>query len=161
MNTRKITKLLGILALAIGLIFIVSGCGGGETTVVDTDNGGSSSGKVTTESGDNGETTASNPVEETEVTFPDVLVVHPDAFDIEITEASGTYVYLVPMMVKETTEYLITELEALGWEIMGSPTVMGHLASLTMQMGDDRLTVSMQDNELSQSTRVQFQLMQK
>lgn len=161
MHTRQIMKLLGILTLVIGLMLIVSGCGGGETTPVDTDNGENTSEATNTESSENDEATESNPTPELAATFPDVLVMHPDAYDIEITEASGAYVYQVPLMVKETTEYLIEEQEALGWEIMGNPTVMGHLASLTLKMGEDRLTISMQDNELSESTRVQFQLMQQ
>ena len=65
------------------------------------------------------------------------------------------------MMVQETTEYLLTELQAKGWELLGQPTIMGHLATLNMKMGDSRLSVSMQDNERSQTTRVQMLLMEQ
>ncbi len=93
--------------------------------------------------------------------IPDVLVIHPDAFDLEISAVSDTYVYIVPMMVAETTEYMLTELKALGWEELGKPTIMGHLATLNMQMDKSRLTISMQDNEHSESTRIQMVLMQQ
>ena len=93
--------------------------------------------------------------------IPDVLAIHPDAFDFEINALSDTYVYLVPMMVAETTEYMLTELKALGWEELGKPTVMGHLATLNLQMDKSRLTISMQDNERSETTRVQMVLMQQ
>ena len=92
--------------------------------------------------------------------IPDVLVIHPDAFDFEINAVNDTYVYVVPMMVAEATEYMLTELKVLGWEELGKPTVMGHLATLNMQMDKSRLTISMQDNERSETTRIQMVLMQ-
>ncbi|GAG52042.1 unnamed protein product, partial [marine sediment metagenome] len=45
--------------------------------------------------------------------IPDLLVIHPDAFDFEVSAVSDTYVYLVPMMVAETAEYVLAELKAL------------------------------------------------
>ena len=65
------------------------------------------------------------------------------------------------MMAAETTEYMLTELEAMGWEERGKLTVMGHLATLNMQMDKSRLTISMQDNERSETTRIQMVLMQQ
>lgn len=88
--------------------------------------------------------------------IPDSLVVHPDAFDFEITPASNTYIYIVPGMVAETLEYMEAEFTSRGWEALGKPTVMGHLATLNLQMGKSRLTVSMQDNERTETTRVQM-----
>ena len=93
--------------------------------------------------------------------IPDGLMNHPDAYDFEVSAVSDTYVYIVPMMVAETTEYMLTELKALGWEELGKPTIMGHLATLNMQMDKSRLTISMQDNEHSESTRIQMVLMQQ
>ncbi len=90
--------------------------------------------------------------------FPDLLVIHPDAYDFEVTEATNTYVYVVPMMVAETMEYLEAELTAKGWEELGKPTVMGHLATLNLTRENARLNISMQDNERSQTTRVQMLL---
>ena len=170
MKTKRTLIILGLLVLAISLVALVSACGGRESGSTDTDtstgsgtDSGGTTGSGSDDSGDSGDvdTVEPSPTPEPADLFPDILVLHPDAFDIEVTEASGTYVYLVPMMVKETTEYLLAEHEALGWEKLGNPTVMGHLATLTMKMGEDRLTVSMQDNELSESTRVQMLLMQQ
>ena len=64
------------------------------------------------------------------------------------------------MMVKETADYLLVEHEAKGWERLGAPTIMGHLATLNLKMGDSRLTISMQDNELTEATRVQMLVIQ-
>jgi hypothetical protein len=171
MKKKKILTIIGIIVLIISLIALVSACGGGKSGSTDTDSGTSGSTDTggdtdtgSSDSGDdedNGDTVEPSPTPEPASLFPEVLALHPEAFDIEVSVASGTYVYLVPGMVKETVEYLLAEQEALGWEKLGNPTVMGHLATLTMKMGDDRLTVSMQDNELSESTRVQMLLMQQ
>jgi hypothetical protein len=88
--------------------------------------------------------------------IPDVLVIHPDAFDFQVTPASNTYIYVVPGMLTETLEYMEAKLMAKGWEELGKPTIMGHLATLNLQMGKSRLTVSLQDNERSETTRVQM-----
>jgi len=148
MNLKRTLSILGILTLVLTMGFLLSACQGEESGPVD--------------SVDSEEITApAEPTPDPADEFPEFLVLHPDAFDIDITEVSGTYVYYVPMMVKEITEYLLAEHEAKGWEKLGNPTIMGHLATLTMKMGDDRLTISMQDNELSESTRVQILLMQQ
>ncbi|HQE93423.1 MAG TPA: hypothetical protein PLH19_10495 [Anaerolineae bacterium] len=140
---------------------LLTACGGGETTTPVVENSA-----TTTES--TGETPAVTvaPAEPTATPeprdrIPEILVVHPDAFDFEVTEATNTYVYVVPIMVADTTAYLETELKARGWEELGKPTVMGHLATLIMQREGYRLTVSMQDNERSMTTRVQMLLMEQ
>jgi hypothetical protein len=93
--------------------------------------------------------------------IPDVLIIRPDVLDSEVSAVSDTYVYLVPTMAAETTEYMLAELEVMDWEELGRPTVMGHLATLNMQMDKSRLTISMQDNEHSETMRVQMVLMQQ
>ncbi len=145
MHLKRTLSIFGILTLVLTMVFLLSACQGEE------------SGTVISEETEAPAEPTPDPADE----FPEFLVLHPDAFDIDITEVSGTYVYYVPMMVKEITEYLLAEHEAKGWEKLGNPTIMGHLATLTMKMGDDRLTISMQDNELSESTRVQILLMQQ
>jgi hypothetical protein len=149
MKAKRTIRIVTLLILVISLFTLLAGCGGGASDSADTDNGA--------ETSESGPTPTPDPAD----LFPEFLVLHPDAYDIEVTEASGTYVYQVPMMVKETTEYLLAEHEARGWEKLGNPTVMGHLATLTMQMEGKRLTVSMQDNELSESTRVQILLIEQ
>lgn len=140
---------------------LLTACGGGETTTPVVE-----SSATTTESTE--ETTAATvalaeptATPEPRDRIPEILVVHPDAFDFEITEATNTYVYVVPIMVADTTAYLETELKARGWKELGKPTVMGHLATLIMQREGYRLTVSMQDNERSMTTRVQMLLMEQ
>lgn len=152
------------MILAAGLLFTACGGGGRETDTEPT----TAEAQETTEasqpqSEEETEQTAESPETSSaaESGFPEILVVHPDATNIEANPASGTYIYVVPMMVQETTEYLLTELRAKGWEELGQPTIMGHLATLNMKMGDSRLSVSMQDNERSQTTRVQMLLMEQ
>jgi hypothetical protein len=165
MHTKRTLSIVGILLLVMSMVLLISACNGGESGSTDTDTGGSTSSGSTTDSGndteDQEDTVVPSPTPEPETLIPEVLAVHPDAYDFEITAASDTYVYIVPMMVKETTEYLLAAQEALGWEKLGNPTIMGHLATLTMKMGDDRLTINLQDNELSETTRVQMLLMQQ
>ena len=160
MYTKKVLGVISLLALVVSLVFLLSACGGGDTEPADTSSGG------TTDSGSDDTGTEEETVLPTatlapEELFPEELFLHPDAYDIEVTEASGMYVYLVPGMVKEITEYLLDEQLSLGWEKLGNPTIMGHLATLNLKMDSDRLTISLQDNELSESTRVQMLLMQQ
>ncbi len=170
MNMKHNLRIVGVLIVIVALLLTACG-GGGETPSEDT--GVAESESTTTESTEktteaSGETTE-KPAEPAEPTatlepkdrIPDILVVHPDAFNFEVTEATHTYVYVVPMMVADTTAYLETELKALGWEELGKPTVMGHLATLNLKREGYRLTVSMQDNERSQTTRVQMLLMEQ
>jgi hypothetical protein len=159
MHTKKTLSILGTVILVVTLVMLLTACGGAKSDTPDTSTGGSATGSDSSDSGN--DNVAPPPTEKPEETFPDFLVLHPDAFDIEITAASGLYVYSVPMMVKETTDYLWAEHEALGWETMSNPTVMGHLATIVMKMDEDRLTISMQDNELTETTRIQMLLIQQ
>jgi hypothetical protein len=150
--------------LLVVVILLLGGCGGGGTEEAAVPDSGAA---VVEEKTVVPEESGGEPVAEVEATpapedlFPDVLVVHPDAHDIVATPASGTFVYVIPGMVAEAMEYMLTELKARGWEELGQPTLMGHLATLTLRMDKDRLTISMQDNEISETTRVQMLLMQQ
>lgn len=164
---KRGSSILGVLILISTMVLLLSACRGGESGSGDTGTGDmgtgdSTSGGSTTETGNgNSETTqpvAASPTPED--ILPEVLVLHPDAFDFDFSESSGTYIYYVPMMAQETIDYLLAEHEAKGWEKLGNPTVMGNIATLIMKMEDSRLTVSMQYNELSESTRVQMLLVQ-
>ncbi len=153
-------KIWQLLALVVTLGLLLVACGGGEAP-----SGGGGGEKVVTvaaqespSAGGEGEAPAQG---ETAEQIPDILVIHPEAYDLEITKATNTYVYHVPMMVNETLDYLLQELKAKGWEELGQPTVMGHLATLNMKQEGYRLTVSLQDNEHSMSTRVQMLLMKQ
>ncbi len=164
MKTRHFLWIVGILLIITAVL--LTACGGGEVTSAP----GSSDSSVTTTSEE--ETTKSadpaaekptdTPIPAATLTprerIPEFLVVHPDAFNFEVTEAANTYVYIVPMMVAETTAYLEEGLKAAGWEELGKPTIMGHLATLNMKRTGYRLTVSMQDNERSATTRIQMLL---
>lgn len=170
MNMRHNLRIVGAFVVIVALLLTACGGGGetpsGESSVAESGSTTTESTEKTTEA--SGETTE-KPAEPAEPTatlepkdkIPDILIVHPEAFNFEVTEATNTYVYVVPLMVAETTEYLETELKALGWEELGKPTVMGHLATLIMKREDFRLTVSMQDNERSMTTRVQMLLMKQ
>lgn len=152
----------GVLIVAL---LLLAACGGGNTVETPATSGGNvvvegEDAAVPEESGD--ETVVE--VEATlspEEQIPDVLVLHPDASDLVVNPPSGTYVYMIPGMVKEAMEYMLPELKAKGWEELGQPTLMGHLATLTLQMGKDRLSISMQDNEITEMTRIQMLLMQQ
>ncbi|HOT92727.1 MAG TPA: hypothetical protein PLJ78_12700 [Anaerolineae bacterium] len=171
MNLKHHLRILSVLIVIAALL--LSACGGGSkapaesTTVVES---GSTSTEKATEAAE--ETTTEKTVEPAEPAeptatpepkdqFPDILVVHPDAFNFEVTVATNTYVYVVPMMVADTVAYLETEMKAIGWEELGKPTVMGHLATLNLKREGYRLTISMQDNERTQTTRVQMLLMKQ
>lgn len=157
--------------LLITVVALFAACGGGSPAepAAEPDAPAMSDNEAAGNTGDGGgeveeaeETEAPAATDAPEATLtprqqiPDSLVVHPDAFDVEINPASNTYIYIVPMMVAETTEYMLQELTAKGWQELGKPTIMGHLATLNMQMDKSRLTISMQDNERSQTTRVQM-----
>ena len=160
MNGKRIVWIMGALLVLVALV--LTACGGGG-------NGGASGGETTTggeattETGETGETTAPEPeaTPEPQDLFPDVLVIHPDAFDFEADTATNTYIYQVPVMVAEISSYLETELKAKGWEPLGAPVLMGHLATVNMQSADYNLNISMQDNERSMTTRVQMILHKK
>jgi hypothetical protein len=92
--------------------------------------------------------------------YPETLVIHPDATGIEARPTAGVYVYIVPLTAEETSNYMLEEMLALGWQELGKPSIMGHLATINMQMGRSRVAISMQYNERSQTTRVQMSLMQ-
>ncbi|MBN2002365.1 MAG: hypothetical protein JXA21_03320 [Anaerolineae bacterium] len=114
---------------------------------------------ATTEEGSaSAATTAATTPEKADDKFPEILVLHPDATDIEISVESHTYIYVVPMMIADAIAYLEPAFKEMGWIELGKPTVMGHLATLNLQNDDYRLNISMQDNELSKSTRIQMRL---
>jgi hypothetical protein len=170
MNMKHDLWIVGVFIVVMALLLTACG-GGGETPSEDTSvaESNDTTTESTEESAEASDETTEKPAEPAEPTatlepkdqIPEILVVHPDAFNFEVTEATNTYVYVVPIMVAETTEYLQTELKALGWKELGKPTVMGHLATLIMQREGYRLTVSMQDNERSTTTRVQMLLMEQ
>ena len=49
----------------------------------------------------------------------------------------------------------------MAWEELGKPTEMGHLATRNMLMDKSRLTITIQDNEHSETARIQMLLMQQ
>lgn len=153
MSNRRILGVLGLILVMITLF--VTACQGTDVVAppnAETTNDNNQE-PIGGQEGTAAESEATlSPAEE----FPDVLVVHPDASEFEINAASGTYIYIVPLMVTETANYMLTELKDKGWEELGQPTIMGHLATLNLQMDKSRLTVSMQDNERTQTTRVQM-----
>lgn len=159
----KAKKTLWIVAgLLIIVTLVASACGGGTSATTTADTGtGASTNKSENTGADESKPATAEPTPTPEPTFPEMLALHPDAYNIEILTPTNTYIYFVPMMVAETTEYILPELEALGWEPLGKPTLMGHLATINLQNADYRLTISMQDNEHSQSTRIQMILLNK
>jgi len=170
----SIGKILRAVSVLLVVVMLLVACGGGGDTTVD-DGGSSVSNEDSTSAASSDsesassseaeatkeEATAEPPTATPEPSIPDILVVHPEATDIEITAATNTYVYIIPGMVSEATEYFQADLLALGWEGLGKPTVMGHLATINMQQEGYRLTVSMQDNEHSETTRVQMLLIEQ
>ena len=133
---------VGVLLLIALLGTLLAGCGGGGGNTTTGDDGGQ----------ENRPTPTTSPQD----LFPAELPIHPEAYDFEANVPSNTYVYRVPGMVREVLEYLLPELEALGWEVIGAPTLMGHLANFNMKGETHNLSVSMQDNERSQTTRIQM-----
>lgn len=162
MERKRVLRIVGGLIVIAALL--LTACGGGATssptpqgnTVTDDGQTMNTEQQPEATTADTSET-----VETPSPEFPDILVLPPDATDVEINAAAGQYVYIVPMMVADTIAYLQTELEAKGWQPLGQPTIMGHLATLNMQMDNSRVTISMQDNDLSQTTRVQMLLLQQ
>lgn len=140
---RKQVSGVGIALLV--LMLVVTACGGGAS------NG---DGSAPVDNG-NGAATPEPTISPVDL-FPDTLPIHPEAYEFEANVPSNTYSYRMPGMVQETVDYLEPELEALGWVPIGAPSVMGHLATFTMRREGYNLSVSMQDNELSESTRVQM-----
>jgi hypothetical protein len=161
MVRKDIVRFIGLLVVVLTLVS--AACAGGATT--GAPELGTGPGQNTAPVQNNGDAVVEPAAPEATLTaaemFPDTLVIHPDAMNIDAKPASGTYVYIVPMLVQETTDYLLAEMMALGWEELGKPTVMGHLATINLQMGKTRVTISMQDNERSQTTRVQMVLLQQ
>lgn len=149
MNRKRILWSFGIIMILLATT--LTACGG--KTPAATPAPGNNSGD-----GGNGEEMTVEPTVAPEDLFPEILILHPDATDIVVTEATNTYVYIVPMMVEETMTYLQTELEARGWEALGNPSMMGHLATVVMQHDEYRANISLQDNERSMTTRVQISL---
>jgi hypothetical protein len=139
MNNKRVLWML----IIVGLSVVLAACGGGEVApeeAVDPD-----------------ATPTPSPADE----FPEVIPIHPEAFDLEANTTADTYIYHMPGMVEEAVDYFIPEMETLGWEPMGNPTIMGHLATFNMEGQEYRMAVSMQDNENRQTTRIQMTLSPK
>ncbi len=137
---KKRWLIAGFLML---LVIAMAACGGGEAPPGVGEPGGP--------------TATPDPVS----LIPDAVPVMEGAYDFEITEATNTYAYRVPVMVQEAVDTILPLLEEKGWTLMGKPSVMGHLATINADSDEYRMSISMQDNEHSQSTRVQFLLMKK
>jgi hypothetical protein len=165
MDRKRVLQLIVLLLMTASLL--LTACGGGNPDEAPTTSTPAANSDAPAENNDDTGDEEAPAVEAPTATLtfveqiPDVLIIHPDAFDFEVSAVSDTYVYIVPMMVAEATEYMLTELAAIGWEELGKPTIMGHLATLNMQMDKSRLTISMQDNEHSETTRIQMVLMQQ
>ncbi len=163
-NTLWIAGIVVIIA-----VLLLTACGGKEKTSAPAGPVVESSSDTTTEKSNETSAETDEPTQPVEPTatpepqdrFPDILVIHPDAFNFEVTEATHTYVYVIPLMVADAVAYLEPEFKAKGWEELGKPTIMGHLATLNLKREGYRLTVSLQDNELSKTTRVQMLLMEQ
>ena len=170
MEMKRMLRIVSALLVLITLV--LTACGGKETPTTPTAD--TPEAKSNTDNDSSNETSDdSQPTEEVvsdiasaeptatlapQELFHELLVIHPEAFDFEVTEATHTYVYRVPLMVSDTLDYLLDELHVLGWEELGKPTLMGHLATLNLQQEGYRLNISMQDNERSQVTRIQMLL---
>ncbi len=137
-------RLAGLVALLLMVSLLVA-CGGGG-------GGGAPSG--------NGETNG-EPVATPTPSFPEFLPLHPEATEIQINVASKVYSYVMPGMVKDAVEYVDAEMIALGWTLLGKPNIMGHIATINMENETARISISLQDNERTQTTRVQFSVMSK
>ena len=165
MERKRVLRLIALMLMAASLL--LTACGGGNADEVPATNTPTANNDTPAENNDDAGDEEAPAVAAPTATLtlveqiPDVLIIHPDAFDFEVNAVNDTYVYVVPMMVAETTEYMLTEFAAIGWEELGKPTMMGHLATLNMQMDKSRLTISMQDNEHSETTRIQMVLMQQ
>ncbi len=160
MDKKYVLRAIGLLLVLV--IFGLTACGGGNTIDATGVEVSPQNNDTETEIEIDAEPAAEQAEPEATLTaaeqYPDILVLHPDATNIDATPASGTYVYVVPGMVKEISDYIFEEMRALGWEDLGRPAVMGHMASANMQMGRARVAISMQDNDRSQTTRVQMLL---
>ncbi len=134
---------LWVIGLIVLMLLAFAACGGGEQSAGVGEPGGP--------------TATPDP----RTLIPDTIPILEGAYEFEITEATNTYAYRVPMMIQDTVDALLPLLEENGWTLMGNPSVMGHLATINADSDDYRMSISMQDNEHSQSTRVQFLLMKK
>ncbi len=147
----KIAKVAWLVALVSVLALLLAACGGGGGGTGDGGNAGGGEGEPA------GPTATPDPL----TLFPDTLPVHPEAFDIRVTEVSQTYSYQMPGLTQDAVDYLEPELEKLGWQAIGKPTIMGHIATFVMEREGIRLNVSLQDNERTSTTRVQMLLQKK
>ncbi len=131
-----------LLLLTVMLTLVACGGGGGGTTE-PTGNGGNVPEATPTPG------------------FPEYLPLHPEATEVQINVASKVYSYVMPGLVKEAVDYIDPQMEALGWKLIGKPNIMGHIATINMENDTSRITISLQDNERTQTTRVQFSVMNK
>ncbi len=134
-------RIFGLMLVLVAVSILVA-CGGGNTS------GPTGNGNVAPEA---------TPTP----SFPDFLPLHPEATEIQINAASKVYSYVMPGLVKDAVEYIDAEMEALGWKLIGKPNIMGHIATINMENDTSRISISLQDNERTQTTRVQFSVMQK
>lgn len=155
MTHKKTICAVGILLI---LLMALSACIVYNPGTPEAAPTGTAAAKPTGEAGAPDATTAETTPEKAEDEFPDILVLHPDATDIEISAESNTYIYAVPMMVADTIAYLEPALKEKGWIELGKPIIMGHLATINLQNDEYRLNISMQDNEHAESTRIQMRL---
>ncbi len=135
---RRIAGLMFLLVIVV----MLAACGGGGTTE-PTGNGGTVPEATPTPS------------------FPEFLPLHPEATEIQINAASKVYSYVMPGLVQDVVSYIDSEMEALGWKLIGKPNIMGHIATINMENETSRISISLQDNERTQTTRVQFSVMSK
>jgi hypothetical protein len=158
--TRK--HVIGFVGLLLVLMMLgLTACGAGDTTGAPevAASSGNNGAEVGTAGDSNEGPTAPAATLTVAEQYPETLIIHPDATGIEARPTAGVYVYIVPLTSEETLDYMLEEMKALGWEELGRPSLVGHLATINMQMGRSRVAISMQYNERSQTTRVQLSLM--
>lgn len=135
---------VGLPVLLLLLVALLVACGGsGGTGPVENGGGGTAPEPTPTPS------------------FPEFLPLHPEATEIQMNHASKVYSYVMPGLVKEAVEYVDPAMEALGWRLIGKPNIMGHIATINMENDTSRISISLQDNERTNTTRVQFSVMSK
>jgi hypothetical protein len=164
MERKRVRHVLGVLCVVAALLLVA--CGAGDTSTAQEpavpveDNGGAVDEPQAEQVVGEGEVSVIQEEEE-DNGFPASLVLHPEATNLQLNPAGGVFVYTVPGLVAETMEYLEAEMKAKGWEELGQPVIMGHLATLNMTKDKSRVTISMQDNERSQTTRIQMLLLEQ
>lgn len=139
-------RFIGLSILLLLVVSLLVACGGGS--------GGGKTGPVENGGGSVPEPTPTP-------SFPEYLPMHPEATEIQINVASKVYSYVMPGLVKDAVAYIDPEMQALGWRLIGKPNIMGHIATINMENDTSRISISLQDNERTNTTRVQFSVMNK